>query len=368
MATFREAKVLEVTETRADLVRARVALPGDTGGAGDEVEAVGFPEMLGSLAPGDRVVVNTTGIELGLGTGGVAFVLWNLDGDPPDPRLEGHIMKMRYTPWQTEVVTAESPESPHHLALADVESIDGMPVVACTLHSQVAAIAAGIKEERSGARVGYLMTDGACLPIAWSDLVVDLKRVGLLDVTCTSGHAFGGDLESVTIFSGLAALKVVGNCDVVIAGMGPGVVGTGTTLGHTAIEQGHLLDAASALGGRAIACVRISYADKRARHHGISHHTLTALRLATHRRATVVLPSLPEDYSAAITEQLAGAGIPKKHDVVEADGEAGLALLVARGVEPASMGRPLDEVKELFLAAAAAGNIAGRVIPGSSPA
>lgn len=352
MPTFREAKLLEVTERRADLVRARVSLPDG------EVEAVGFPEMLGPLAPGDRVVINTTGIELGLGTGGVAFVLWNLDGEMPDPQLEGHIMKMRYTPWQTEVVTAESPESPHHDALAEVESIEGTAVVACTLHSQVAAIAAGIKEARPSAKVGYLMTDGACLPIAWSDLVGDLKSAGFLDVTCTSGHAFGGDLESVTIFSGLAALKVVGECDVMIAGMGPGVVGTGTILGHTAIEQGHLLDAASALGGRSIACVRISYADQRARHHGVSHHTLTALRLATHRRATVAIPELPEGNASAIREQLSDAGIDERHEIVVADGRPGLDRLLEAGIAPTSMGRTTGQVEELFLAGAAAGRVA----------
>ena len=352
MPTFREAKVVEVTEARPDLVRMQVALPDG------EVEAVGFPQMLGTVSSGDRVVVNTTGIELGLGTGGIAFVLWNLDGDPPEAALDGHIMKMRYTPWQTEVMTAEAPESPHHEALADVESIEGLPVVACTLHSQVAAIAAGIKAARPNAKVGYLMTDGACLPIAWSDLVGELKSAGLLDITCTSGHAFGGDLESVTIFSGLAALKVIGECDVVIAGMGPGVVGTGTILGHTAIEQGHLLDATSALGGRAIACVRISYADPRSRHHGISHHTLTALRLATHRRATVVVPELGPEPDAAIQEQLRAAGILDRHDVVTADGSLGLEHLIDLGIEPRSMGRDLDEVQELHLAAAAAGQVA----------
>ena len=355
MPAFRAAKIIEITETRDDLIRLKVSLPNG------ETDAVGFPQMLGPLAPGDRVVVNTTGLELGLGTGGVAFVLWNLDGEVPEPRLEGHIMKMRYTPWQTEVIAAESPESLHHEALAGIESIGGMPVVACTLHSQVAAIAAGIKAARPDAKVGYLMTDGACLPIAWSDLVVDLKAANLLDVTCTSGHAFGGDLESITIFSGLAALRVAGECDVVIAGMGPGVVGTGTTLGHTAIEQGHLLDASSALEGRPIACVRISYADARARHHGVSHHTLTALRLATHRRATVVLPDLGPEYNAAIQDQLRVAGIDTKHAVVTADGRPGIDALKTAGIEPASMGRSLEKVEELFLAAAAAGRVAGEL-------
>jgi hypothetical protein len=142
--------------------------------------------------------------------------------------------------------------------------------------------------------------------------------------------------------------------------MGPGVVGTGTTLGHTAIEQGHLLDATSALGGRPIACVRISYADKRARHHGVSHHTLTALRLATHKRATVVVPQLPPDYAESIQEQLRQAGVDDKHEIVTADGEPGLALLAERMIKPSSMGRSLDEVRELFLAAAAAGKAAAR--------
>ena len=45
--------------------------------------------------------------------------------------------------------------------------------------------------------------------------------------------------------------------------MGPGVVGTGTLLGHTALEQGQILDAANALGGRSIVCLRISFADER---------------------------------------------------------------------------------------------------------
>ncbi len=356
MPVFREGKVEEVLEASSSLMKLRVSL--DDG----EVAAVAFPDMTGTVREGDRVVVNTTGIELMLGTGGVAFVLWNLDGEDVTPAPQGHIMKMRYTPWQRDVLSVESPESPHHEALRAVESIEGMPVVACTLHSQVAAIAAGVKAATPQARVGYLMTDGASLPIAWSDLVRRLREENLIDVTCTSGHAFGGDLESVTIFSGLAALATVEGCDVVIAGMGPGVVGTGTTLGHTAIEQGHLLDAASALGGRAIACLRISYADRRARHHGVSHHTLTALRLATHLPATVVVPELPDEHAAEIRAQLGAAGVADRHDVVVADGGPGLALLERHAIRPTSMQRGLGEVRELFLAGAAAGDVAGRLV------
>ena len=356
MPAFREGKVVRVIEERADLVRAQVSLE-----SGD-VEAVGFPKMLGPLEGGDRVIVNTTGLDLGLGTGGIGFILWNLDGTSPQPVLEGHIVKLRYTPWQTEVLSAEEPDGPHHDALAEVSSIGGMPVVACSLHSQIAGAAAGIKAARPGARVGYLMTHGASLPIAWSDLVRDLCAAGLIDVTCTCGHAFGGDLEAVNEFSGLAALRVGAACDVVIVAMGPGVVGTGTKLGHTALEQGQILDAVSALNGRAVACLRISFGDPRKRHVGVSHHALTALSVVAQRRAIVAVPELPEDQAEVVSRQLADAEIPDRHELVTADGSPGLGLLAERGLRPSSMGRTLEDVPELFAAAAAAGRVAADLL------
>src|SRR5680860_1367263 len=274
VATFVEAEIVEVIEESAGLVLVRVE-------AGESLfEAAGFPSMLGPLHLGDRIVVNTTGIDLELGTGGVGFVLWNLDGAGPQDRGPGHIVKLRYTPWQMNVAAAEAPESPHHEALAGASELGGMPVVACGLHSQIAGVAAGIKARAPEARVGYLMTDGGALPLAWSRLVSGMRAAGLVDSTCTSGHAFGGDLEAVNVFSGLAALRHASAVDVVVVSLGPGVVGTATTLGFSGIEQGQVLDAAFALQGRGYACLRISLADARARHRGVSHHTLTALGVA----------------------------------------------------------------------------------------
>ncbi|MGH2819231.1 MAG: DUF3866 family protein, partial [Actinomycetota bacterium] len=308
-------------EDRTDLVIAEVEV------GGESIRAVGFPAMLGPVRPGDRVVVNTTGVRLHLGTGGVGFLLWNLDGAGPAPEAPGHVMKLRYTPWQMPVLAAEAPESPHHEALKQVRSVDGMPVVACGLHSQIAGVVAGIRAGAPGARIGYLMTDGGALPLAWSDLVRSLLDRGLIDVTATSGHAFGGDLEAINVFSGLAALKHAAGADVVVAGMGPGVAGTATGLGFTGIEQGQLLDAATALGGRSIACVRLGFADERARHRGISHHTLTALGLAARERATVVLPGLDGERASLVAAQLREAGIDSRHEVLVADGRPGLDLL-----------------------------------------
>lgn len=356
MASWRKGRVVKVLEARDDLVQVTIDVDGD------ELKAVGFPFMLGPVEPEDWVVVNTTGVDLDLGTGGVSFILWNLDERIVPQPGDGHIIKLRYTPWQTEVLAAEAPESPHHLLLAEASDIAGTPVVVCGLHSQMAAAAAGIKAAAPAARVGYLMTDGAALPLAWSKLVRSLAGAGLLDVTCTAGHAFGGDLEAVNVYSGMVALRHAGPVDAIVVSMGPGVVGTGTPLGFTAMEQGHILDAVNALGGHPIGSLRISFVDTRHRHSGVSHHSLTALRLAAREEATVVVPQLAPDSARLVDEQLAAAGLDRRHRLVVADGAPGLELLRSRGVRLTSMGRSMEETPELFLAAAAAGRLAGEML------
>jgi hypothetical protein len=358
MAFFREGIVRRVVEELPDLVRVEVELDDGTTCGADA-----FPGMTGRLEEGHRVVVNTTGIDLALGTGGRGFVLWDLDAPAPAPESGGHIVKMRYTPWQTEVLAAEEEASEHYGALVDAESIDGMPVVACGLHSHVPAAAAGIRSERPEARIGYLMTDGAALPLAWSDLVRVSRDLGLLDVTATCGHAFGGDLETVNVFSGLVALRHAAQTDVAIVAAGPGAVGTSSVLGFGAIDQGQVLDAATALGGRAVACLRISFADERPRHRGISHHTLTALRLAARESADVVVPKLPE--TEELLAQLGDA--VARHRVHVVDPEAGMKLLRDTDLRLTSMHRSVDEVPETFAAAVAAGTHAGQILSDGPP-
>jgi len=354
VASFRHGRIGAVVESTDRIIRALVET--ELG----ELSAVGFPDMLGPLEDGDEVIVNTTGIELGLGTGGVAFILWNVSSDQVPPPAAGHIVKLRYTPWQKTVLAAEAPEGPHHNILEDIDSIDGMPVVVCSLHSQVAAAVAGVKVARPDARIGYLMTDGAALPLAWSELAKELCSKGLVDVTCTVGHAFGGDVEAINVFSGLAALRHGEIADVVVAAMGPGIVGTETVLGHTAIEQGQILDAVTALGGRAVAALRIAFHDPRERHRGVSHHSLTALMIAARERATVVVPELTGlERESMVYSQLEKSGVSFKHDLVVASGRDGLEVLYDADIEPSSMGNRMRDAPELFLAAAAAGSVAG---------
>ena len=78
--------------------------------------------------------------------------------------------------------------------------------------------------------------------------------------------------------------------DAAVVLMGPGVVGTNSKWGTTALEQGDYLNAVQILSGVPIALVRMSEADERPRHFGISHHTLTVLLDLARPGCVVPLP------------------------------------------------------------------------------
>ena len=65
-------------------------------------------------------------------------------------------MKVRYTSLQTDTGAAEEDVDPG-------VDLGGVPVVACTLHSQVAIVAAAFRRSAPVRRVVYVMTDGAAL-------------------------------------------------------------------------------------------------------------------------------------------------------------------------------------------------------------
>ncbi|HEX5587596.1 MAG TPA: DUF3866 family protein, partial [Acidimicrobiia bacterium] len=279
----------------------------------------------------------------------------NLARDEWTERGPGHIIKGRYTSLQADVGSTEE----HLEALAEVESIDGMPVVVAALHSQLPAVAAAFKQLAPDARLAYVMTDGAGLPLALSDLVVHVRAAGLVDTTVTCGHAFGGDYEAVSAFSALAVARHVAHADAAVVVMGPGIVGTNTRLGFSGMEVGPLLDAAHALGGVPIACLRISFADERPRHQGLSHHTATALRIATRERAVVAVPRLGNAaQDAQLRDDLRAAGIHDRHELVDVDAPDAIALFARLGLRVQSMGRPAEADPALFQAASAAGALA----------
>jgi hypothetical protein len=330
--SFRTAIVQGVLAERTGLQRVETDLG----------RAYVLTQLTGPVAVGDAVVLNTTAVELGLGTGGWHVVHWNLARDSWAEPGPGHIMKLRYTSLQVDTGAAEEahPDLP--------VSLDGMPVVVGSLHSQLAPVVVALRAHHPGARVAYVMTDGAALPVALSDLVHAMRSTGLLDVVITAGHAFGGDLEAVSVPSALTLARHVARADVAVVAMGPGVVGTGSTLGTTAIEVAAVLDSAAALAGTPVAVLRMSDADARPRHRGVSHHSRTALDLTRSR----VLVAVPEGVSVTL----------ERHDVRQVVTPDVAALLEAAGLRVTTMGRGPGEDPTFFAAAGAAGSLAASLL------
>jgi hypothetical protein len=325
---------------------------------GGRAPALAYPALVGDVVVGDRVVLNTTAVDLGLGTGGFHLVVAVEGGAPSDVAHTGRVMKARYLPDQVAVRTVEET---HADALEAARGLGGVPVVAAPLHSMVAPIAAGAKASAK-TRIVYVMTDGAALHGRLSRLVPALRAAGLLDGFVTAGQAFGGELEAVSVWSGLLAAVVVLGAEVVVVADGPGNLGTATTWGVSALANGHALDAAETLGGRPVAALRISFADARERHRVVSHHSLTILADVCRVAANVAVPFLrDEERRTAVWDALRARKLEEKHQLVEVDGRAAVDELERRDVAVTSMGRSPADDPEFFLSAGAAGVLAGRM-------
>jgi hypothetical protein len=325
---------------------------------GDSVRALAYPALVGSPRVGDRVLLNVAALEAGLGTGGYALVVAIPDRLPADPDITGHIVKSRYTPLQVMTESADEQGSRYHELLESADSLDGMPVVVADLHSALPAILAGLYGgSRTSAadppRVAYVMTDGGALPAWFSRTVAGLREAGWLAATITTGQSFGGDLEAVTVHSGLLAARHAVGADVAVIAQGPGNLGTGTRWGYSGVAAGEAVNAAATLDGRPVASLRVSFADPRDRHQGVSHHSLTAYGRVALAGADVVIPELPEPQATQIATDVAPLAARHRLVTVPVDGLA--EALRATPVALSTMGRSLDEDLEYFLAAAAAG-------------
>jgi hypothetical protein len=236
----------------------------------DGAPCVAYVDLTGPVEEGDDVLVNVQARELELGSGGFDVLHANLSRGLELPAEAGaHVMKLPYTPIQFAVRHGEEDEKLPR-------TLDGVPVVACSLHSQVAPVCAALR----GLHVAYVQVPGGALPVALSDTVRSLRAGGLVDLTIGAGACFGGDVDAVNVYSALA-LAAARAADVVVVSIGPGIVGTGTRLGHGGLAAADALDAALELGGRAILALRISELDSRERHRGLSHHTEAVISLGS---------------------------------------------------------------------------------------
>lgn len=325
-----------------------------------EVRALAYPPLVGRPVPGDRVLLNTGALDLGLGTGGYALVVAIPERLPDDPPAgPGHLIKGRYTPLQATVLGADEQDSPHHEVLRDADDLAGLPVIIADLHSAVPAILAGLRDTRPGATAVYVMTDGGALPLWFSRTVSALRDAGWLSGSVTVGQAFGGEAEAVTLHTGLLAARHVLGADVAVVTQGPGNLGTGTRWGFSGVACGEAVNAAAVLGGRPVASLRISSADPRERHRGVSHHSLTAYGKVALAPADVVVPELGGAFGATIRAQ---AGELSRHRLVHVSVHGLREVLDAAPVRLSTMGRGLADDPEYFLAAAAAGRHAASLL------
>lgn len=323
---------------------------------GNTYKAVNYKDITGDVKVEDEVLLNTTAIELSLGTGGYHFVMHNYKNKSREIKGPGHIMKLRYTPYQIKCLAAEEDDSPYHNIFNEFKSLDNHIIIVATLHSMIAPITAMIKYINKDININYIMTDGGALPLHFSNTVTELKNKNIIENTITIGHAFGGDLECINIYTGLIAAKEVLKGDVTIVSMGPGIVGSGTKYGFTGIEQGYIIDAVNKLGGMAIAVPRISFKDKRDRHYGISHHTITTLSEITNTSSNLILPYLEKDKQKYIINQIEQSKIKENHNVIFENGEKILTAMKEYNLKTTSMGRTIEDDIDYFISLGSVGN------------
>jgi hypothetical protein len=321
--SLRRGTVTGVDERHEGLVRLEV----------DGRPCIAYPRLTGPVALGDDVIVNVQAVELDLGSGGFDIVYANLTrGLDLEAEPGAHVMKLPYTPVQHAVRHAEEEnrDAP--------DTLLGTPVVCCSLHSQVAPVCAGLGTELA---VGYVQLAGGALPVSLSDTVRALSARGLLRVAVAAGASIDGEVACASLPSALAWCGQAG-MDAIVCAVGPGIVGTGTPLGHGGVAAAEAANAASALGGAPIIAPRISGADERERHRGLSHHTLAVLGLCL----GPVTVAWPEGF--IVSPEISAVETVDVSDWREAC--ADLPLL--------HMGRGPDEDPWFFAASFAAGRLA----------
>lgn len=300
---------------------------------GQEVAGVFYGEMGTPPLPGEVVVANTVGLEMGLGTGGLAVILPRTGGEAPTN--EEHFVKLPYTPLQ---FPAELP--------LQARGLKDVPVAVLPLHSHLAPACCAAAALQPGLRVSFVWQEGGALPVGMSQVAKTLKEKDLLHAVVSVGNCFGGDLESPNAYAGLLAAAAA--ADLVLVGIGPGVVGTGSKYGHGGMSAATALNAAFSLGGYPVLAPRISHRDDRDRHRGVSHHTRTALE-ATLRSCRVAVPA-----SASVE---ATSDLPEDHFYVEVSANAA-GLEERFGLVFESMGRSYSDDPVFFDAAVAAVTLA----------
>jgi hypothetical protein len=303
--------------------------------------------LLGEMQEGDEVVVNVAALDLGLGSGGFDVVHVNLTRGLEGGGVEGdaHVMKLNYTSLQHPVEPVER----ESLRVVQGMQAKASAVVVLPLHGHLAPAAWAAAQARPGLRVGYVQTGGGALPGSLSRDVKQLRERGLLMGHITAAPAYGGEHEAL---SSAGAIDVAANevsWDVILVGPGPGIIGSETAYGHGGMAALESTLAALGLDLPTLISPRLSSADPRDRHYGLSHHTRTVLDLVLFP-VDVAVPEGVDDLFAPL------GGLRHSFHPAPTD----LAGYAASGLPTTTMGRTIEEDPLFFEAPLAAGSLAGQ--------
>lgn len=315
--------------------------------------------LLGEMREGDEVVVNVAALDLGLGSGGFDVVHVNLTRG-----LEGggsgaeHVMKLNYTSLQHPVEPAERSCNVFPSYFMDKALQQELPVLVLPLHGHLAPAAWAAAQTAPGLKLGYVQTGGGALPGSLSRDVAELRKRGLLCGHITAAPAYGGEHEALSVAGALDAAAQRLGWEAIVAGPGPGIIGSETRLGHGGIAALDTAHASLALSMPTLLSPRLSAADPRERHRGVSHHTLTVLQMLL-ASVEVPIPSagaVPAAQLSEATARLATAA-GRRHKL--RDAPADLAGYVASGLPARTMGRGLSDDPLFYAAPLAAGHRLG---------
>ena len=307
-------------------------------------------DLLGEMREGDEVVVNVAALDLGLGSGGFDVVHVNLTRGLEGGGGEGeHVLKLNYTSLQHPVEPVEPPlPSGGANGERTAPRAGGpIPVLVLPLHGHLAPAAWAARQADPELKLGYVQTGGGALPGALSRDVAALRERELLCGHVTAAPAYGGEQEAISVAGALDAAASRLGWDAVLAGPGPGIIGSETRLGHggtAALDTAH---AALALGMPTLLSPRLSAADPRERHRPVSHHTLTTMSLLL--GAVAVPVPAGEAVPIAILAEASGW----RHKLLESP--ADLRGYAASGLPARTMGRGIEEDPLFFAAPLAAG-------------
>lgn len=328
MPRFARLRATGVRDVRPGLARMTLS---------DGSRAYALTELCGPVRVGDELLVNTSAVDLGLGTGGAHVVHTNLSTPYLGAPNPARVMKARYLSEQIGVGAVEEEEAASvdsRGILGDIPSLAAVRVVLCVLHSHALALAAAVRDA-TGTAPGYVMTDGGALPFVLSDLAATCLERGVVATAVSAGQAFGAPIEAVTVASGVAALaqRDVGR---VVVAPGPGHLGTASSLGFSGLDLAGHAAVLDGLGAATALAVRASSDDERERHCGVSHHTRTIVALSPQRTVVptptgVAMPSGDASWVRSLGER-----------AVSVDPIAIADALVRLDLPVTSMGRPLE--------------------------